>query len=86
MKSMWLQLIGEEPTTESVIPSGCQTRERAASATADGRSSKAAGQQNARVRRRNKDGREEQREAVRSVGVVISHASRCLAAAEVSRD
>lgn len=33
---MWLQLIGEEPTTKSVIPSGCQTRGQTASAAADG--------------------------------------------------
>lgn len=51
---MWLQLIGEEPTTKSVIPSGCQTRGQTASAVADGRSRERAERQNPRVRRRNK--------------------------------
>lgn len=36
-ETMWLQLIGEEATTESVIPSGRQTRKRDASALAYGR-------------------------------------------------
>lgn len=85
MKSMWLQLIGEEPTTESVVPSGCQTREQAASATADGRSRKAAEQQNPRVRRRNNAAQKDVR-SKESGGVANSHVSRRLATAEVSRD
>lgn len=65
---MGLQLIGEEPTTESVIPSGCQTREQAASATADARSRKASEQQNPRVRRRNNTAQTDVRNKERRCG------------------